>query len=211
MTIRQIAALALPLWLALAACKDKQESAPPPSAQTAAETPTAEPAAEAKPAEPAPSPADGCKDLRDNQGMAACEKACEAGVATACQYAGQLHIEEDDEATADAAALPFFQKGCEGNDGESCRMVGVFHRGGLAGLAKDETKMNELYAKAVPLFEKECEAGSKVSCNHAGDMLSAGEGVASDRPKAMTMWRKACDLGLPGACDRIKKEEGAAP
>ncbi len=196
--------------IAISACKDKTESAPPAEPKPAAE-PSAATEPSAKPDQPAPAADDGCKDERDNQGVAACEKACEGGRAAACNFAGQLHLIEDDEATADAAALPLFQKGCDGNDGESCRMLGTFYRGGLAGLAKDEAKMNEMYAKAAPLFEKECETGNKVSCKLGGDLWSGGEGVTADSAKALAMWKKGCDLGSPGACDSAKKAEGAPP
>lgn len=213
MTIVRPAALSLTLVALLVACKDTREPTPTAPAPTAPATAAATPTTPA--AAPTPPPAaadDGCADLRDNKGVAACEAACAAGSARACTFAGELHIEEDDEAVADGNALPLFQKGCDGGDGEGCRMVGVFHRGGLAGLAKDEAKMKEYYVRALPLFDKECEAGNKVSCNFAGGFYATGEGgaVAADPAKALARWKRGCELGLPGACDSAKKAEAGA-
>lgn len=153
------------LVIALAACK-KGEDKPAPLPTTPAEPASGAPAAGDPPAAAAPEE-DGCKDRRNNQGIAACEKSCDAGSAKACTWAGYLHQEEDDEAVADTNAIKLFQKACEKSDAYGCHEVGVYYRGGLGGLPKDEAKSKEYFAKALPMFEKECAAGNAGACEKA--------------------------------------------
>jgi hypothetical protein len=197
--------IALVVLSAFAGCKgNKKKITGEAAPASATDTP---PAVDTPPATDTPPAGAPCKDLRDNQGTAACETACTGGDAHACGIAGFLHLEEDPEDTADKNAAVLLQKGCDGGDGQSCNQLAVFHHSGLGGLAKDEAKMKETYAKAVPLLEKECEAGGQVSCWHAGGAYKSGLGVKADAARAKELWQKACDLGSPGACEALKKEK----
>jgi len=197
-------ALGMVVWVG--ACKgDAPASAPSPSSATAPAA-TAPPAA--VPATPPPAAtADACKDDRDNQGIKACEAACAGGNMRACGIAGVLHLTDDEEAVADANAKPLLQKACDGGDGQGCHWFAAFYRNGLGGIAKDEGKMKETYVRAGSLMEKECEAGSQVSCAMGGSLYSGGSDVPADPAKARAMLKKGCDLGSPGACEKIKKLE----
>lgn len=154
-----------------------------------------------------PPPANACKDIRENGGIAACEAACTAGDVRACGVAGQLHIEEDDEAVADANAAPLLIKACEGGDGHGCFWLAAFHRNGLGGLPKDEAKMKATYARAATQHEKACDGGDRVACAVGGDLYSGGDGGTVDDAKALALWKKGCALGSPGACESAKKAE----
>lgn len=187
------------------ACKeDAPATAPSPST---APTPTT-PATAAAPATPSPSAvADGCKDDKDNQGVKACEAACAAGSMRACAIAGVIHLTDDEETVADANAAPLLRKACEGGDGQGCHWFASFYRNGLGGIAKDEAKMKETYARAGSLMEKECQAGSRVSCAMGGSLYNGGSEVPADPAKALVMLKKGCDLGSPGACEKLKTLE----
>ncbi len=197
-------ALGMVVWVG--ACKgDAPASAPSPSSATAPAA-TAPPAA--VPATPPPAAtADACKDDEDNQGIKACEAACAGGNMRACAIAGVAHITNDEETVADANAAPLLQKACEGGDGQGCHWFAAFYRNGLGGIAKDEAKMKETYARAGSLMEKECEARSKVSCAMGGSLYSGGAEVPADPAKALAMLKKGCELGSPGACEKVKKLE----
>ena len=199
-----VLALAMVVWVG--ACKgDAPASAP---AATSATAPVATAPTAVAPATPPPAAtADACKDDRDNQGIKACEAACAGGNMRACAIAGVLHLTDDEEAVADANAAPLLQKACAGGDGQGCHWFAAFYRNGLGGIAKDEAKMKETYARAGSLMETECEAGSQVSCAMGGSLYSGGAEVRADPAKALAMLKKGCELGSPGACENVKKLE----
>jgi TPR repeat protein len=52
-------------------------------------------------------------------------------------------------------------------------------------------------------FEKRCEAGHAGMCGELALMWSKGWGGAKDRGKADALYRRACDEGVPAACEEV--------
>ena len=51
---------------------------------------------------------------------------------------------------------------------------------------------------------KACDGGSLPTCVNLGVMYDEGHGVEKSPTKAFELFKKACDLGLNYACDKLK-------
>jgi TPR repeat protein len=126
-------------------------------------------------------------------GRAGLQDACERFPGIACGLAVTGLAEEARREGAEPEwewlAL-FAQRGCDADDGPSCRILGdAFYAG--RGVSRDADKASELYAHA-------CEAGDGQACANEGMLLRAEGAWAA--PRAGQLLSRGCDLGSPEAC-----------
>jgi hypothetical protein len=63
-------------------------------------------------------------------------------------------------------------------------------------------------APADQLFELACENGFAACCSNLGLMYKRCDSLSADNTKALAYLKRACDLGLPGAC-RVLSNQGS--
>jgi TPR repeat protein len=126
-------------------------------------------------------------------------------------------------------ALRSAKQGCQGEDGFSCWLAGVFLNEGVGAL-KDEAAARELHEKSCRLndfngcnslgvfwlhgtggpksvqraaayFEKACKSKDPVSCTNWALTLREGQGVEKDEGRARELFVEACEGGNSTACN----------
>ncbi|MGI9079153.1 MAG: serine/threonine-protein kinase [Gemmatimonadaceae bacterium] len=125
-------------------------------------------------------------------------KGCSSGgSARGCLGLGILTRDRDETVRA-------FALGCgsvaTSETGGACYNLAAIYAGGTFGQAKDVNR-------AAALYKKACDAKSVDACNDLGVLYSEGARVPKDRPGALVLFEKACDLGNP-RCEGIECEEG---
>jgi len=110
-----------------------------------------------------------------------------------CSLAGRHYLEGTGgaEVTPSWAQLAW-QHGCEHDDGESCRELGMLHDQGRVVAQSNE--------RAYQLFGRGCQAGSMNSCHEQARMLRLGRGVRTNVSEANRLDTWACDHGSSAAC-----------
>jgi TPR repeat protein len=166
----------------------------------------------AKPPAPPPAPVDPAKcpdqntcdnlaaelDKTDKPAaLVARTRSCELGEKYACRDAAFAL----DRANQSAKAVPFYQKGCDLDDGECCYDLSVDYATG-DGVAKDP-------ARSLALVTKSCDLQSKLACKNLALLYDRGEGVKADAAKAFALAVKACDDG-PGVDSGMAQYVGVA-
>ena len=61
--------------------------------------------------------------------------------------------------------------------------------------------------RAVEVNRQACDGGDAAGCINLGRMYEEGHGVAQDQAKAVTLYRKACEMGLERACADANSKE----
>ena len=177
--------------LVIASCgkKDhaKSEPAAAGSAATAGSTPAAGPKRGEKPADLPPASAPGTAEV-----LAKFDAACDAGYAPACYDSGMRRAKGMGTPEDRPAALPWLEKGCNGDDGESCALMAGFYGTGDKGVPLDK-------AKAVALHTKAC-VHVPTSCRILSGYYGEGVVVPRDSPKAMALLDQACKAGDQPSC-----------
>ena len=51
------------------------------------------------------------------------------------------------------------------------------------------------------LLTKVCNGGKAKACYNLGLMYANGEGITQNKPKAVELFKKACDAGIAQACE----------
>jgi hypothetical protein len=110
-----------------------------------------------------------------------------------CSVAGRHYL----EGTGGAQVTPSWaqlawQHGCEHEDGESCRELGLLHDQGRVVAQSNE--------RAYRLFGRGCQLGSMNSCHEQARMLRLGRGVQINVSEANRLDGWACDHGSSAAC-----------
>jgi TPR repeat protein len=110
-----------------------------------------------------------------------------------CSVAGRHYL----EGTGGAQVTPSWaqlawQHGCEHEDGESCRELGLLHDQGRIVAQSNE--------RAYRLFGRGCQLGSMNSCHEQARMLRLGRGVQINVSEANRLDGWACDHGSSAAC-----------
>lgn len=124
------------------------------------------------------------------EAVRAYERACRAGSGFGCASAGQFHRKGASvEPNLERAGL-FFTRGCSLGDPASC-VLG-------AEMYADDPPADR--RRAARLAWQGCEQGIAGACVLAGEMLERMERHGGARE----MYRRACDLGEPKACDAAR-------
>jgi TPR repeat protein len=163
------------------------------------------------------------------------ELRCAKGEADDCLELGARYLRGEAGVTKDEArAAESFQKACEGGSATGCELYGKMLRDGR-GVSKDEAKAEALLAKAcgggaggactasgmaamkngnpavaVEWFSKACDANDGMGCASLGAMYLHGKGVDKDLGKAKPLLKKACDLQVAVACEKLEGIDGEA-
>jgi TPR repeat protein len=132
------------------------------------------------------------------QTPAALEQACVAGDAAACTRLGESYEfamgpfnrgRDPDQ----KAAVPFYERACNGGHGQGCwRLAAIYEKGPAA--LRDFAKAGDFYGKA-------CDAAYAQGCGDLAGMYEKGTGVAVDPERTKTLHARAVSL-VVAACDR---------
>jgi hypothetical protein len=98
------------------------------------------------------------------------------------------------------AATALFERSCAQSDGPGCYQLGTQFNIGQGGVARDEVRAGELFARARQLAEKGCTGGCQRDCATLAWMLHTGQGVPHDGPRSIALMKAACDGGSPEGC-----------
>jgi uncharacterized protein len=85
---------------------------------------------------------------------------------------------------------------CQTGDLKACVSLGTVYRYGYADIKSD-------YPRAVKLYEMACKGGLSTGCYRLGQMWRDGKGVSKDMRKAISFYKKACDMSDKYACESI--------
>jgi TPR repeat protein len=124
------------------------------------------------------------------------QKACDGGSSTGCEFYAKMLRDGRGVAKDEAKAMTLLGKACDGGAGGACTSVG------LGAMKSGDTQT------AVAKFIKACEAKDGLGCASLGAMYLHGNGVDKDLEKAKPLLKKACDLKVEVACDKLKEIGG---
>jgi len=158
---------------------------------------------------------------------------CSKGEADDCLELGARYLRGEAGVTKDETkAASLFQTACDGGSITACELYGKMLRDGR-GVPKDEAKAEALLGKAcsvgaggactalgmaamkngdsvvaVDRLTKACDANDGMGCASLGAMYLHGKGVDKDHGKAKPLLKKACDLQVAVACEKLGEIDG---
>ncbi len=113
-----------------------------------------------------------------------------------CSVAGRHFLQgTGGTSRAPSRAQLAWQHGCEHDDGESCRELGLLHDQGRVVAQHSE--------RAYQLFAQGCQFGSMASCHEQARMLRLGRGAPENLAEATRLDLWACDHGSAPACRQM--------
>ena len=122
-------------------------------------------------------------------------RSCELGFAPGCTKYGAYLFAGD--AVDPARARSLVQQACYAGDAEGCGYLGVAMRDGIGGPADA--------AGANRYLERACEAGFLVWCSELAAALVKGTGgIEVDIPRAVDLFKTACEGGWQKACENAE-------
>ena len=126
--------------------------------------------------------------------------ACEQETGLGCYQLAKISEKEENE----AQATQFYEKACQYDHSESCRILGVRH---LTGKGVPVSIEN-----AAPFFLKGCGYGDRLSCEKIAAFYEEGKGVTKDISLALERHKQACGLSSANSCLRAGQiiQENAA-
>ncbi len=141
----------------------------------------------------------GAEEVEDSQ------KACDTGMAVACQNFGDLYYKGQKVKQDHIKAANYYGKACDGGYFGGCSALAFMYEEGQ-GVKQD-------YAKAVKLYAKACKGYSFKGCHRSGIMYKNGlGGTEQNFLKAKEFFTKACIDGDPRAPEIYEKLfEGQTP
>jgi uncharacterized protein len=131
----------------------------------------------------------GGKVKDEKKGLELLLKACDGKSGFGCEIYGRALEQGKGIAPDPAAAVTYWQKGCDLGAGGACRSLA---------LKKETTD-----PARIPLLEKACDKNDNLGCMGLGAAyLHGNQGAPQDLAKAKQYMQKACDLGAKSACDK---------
>lgn len=137
--------------------------------------------------------------------------ACSGGSAAACDTVGQQVARGDHVLRDWRRASALYQQACDGEEGDGCLRLAGLHvdsRGRAHGVPLDSLV-------AVSLLDRACNLGTTRGCVELGDMYLEKDSVVAgadsvkpagplqDIPRAIGLYRRACDGDGRAGCDRL--------
>jgi hypothetical protein len=124
--------------------------------------------------------------------------ACFSTDARQCSVAGRHYM----NGTGGAQAMPEWAKsawdhGCQANDGESCKELGLLHERGTLVAADPRA--------AAAFFNRGCQLGSMAACHEQARGFRLGVGVAVNAAEANRLDEWACNYGNSAACVQMSE------
>jgi TPR repeat protein len=93
------------------------------------------------------------------------------------------------------SALYFGEKSCHLGNKDWCFESADIIYSGKMGLKPD-------VQKSIPLLIDSCETGEVKGCFYLGFIYEKGEGVEKNKEKSLNFYKKACELGHAGSCQK---------
>jgi TPR repeat protein len=100
----------------------------------------------------------------------------------------------------DTAALPLLEKSCDQPNGSGCYELATIFNVGKNGVAPNEARAAELFARAAKLLPSECQSGCQRDCVTLGWMLHTAQAVAHDGARSIALLTKACESSVGQGC-----------
>lgn len=123
------------------------------------------------------------------------ERACPQ-IRSACNSLGLLLV-RGPGAHDPQRAQSLFRDACE-EIPEACNNLGMVLLDAPTPIVRDAIQ-------AALLFQQACDRGAAQGCMNVGLMLSRGDGLKQDLPRARAILRKACAAGSYGACQEMQR------
>ncbi|PHS39625.1 MAG: hypothetical protein COB07_06135 [Sulfurovum sp.] len=98
------------------------------------------------------------------------KKACDGGIAVACNKLGMIYYAGRGVEQSDQKALELYTKACDGNDFRGCVFLGFMYQNGL-GVKYNDLKAAEFYAKA-------CNGDDALGCQNLGILYAKDENLS---------------------------------
>lgn len=127
--------------------------------------------------------------------LAKFDAACTAGAAKACFDSGMRRAKGMGTTADRVAALTWLEKGCTGDDMESCNLLAGFLATGDQGVSKDTKRAFDLHAKACPRLA--------AACTSLSFFYGSGEVVPKDIAKAVSLLEQGCNGGDGAGCEKL--------
>lgn len=125
----------------------------------------------------------------DNQ-LAFLTKACAAGHGRGCLRAGQL-LDEDGPREDDAKAVGFYERACDSEIFDGCRLAAMMYDEGTEVAEKSAGLTERLFKRAAVGYDAECGRGSGSSCQYAAMLYATGKGVDRNLRKVKKRQKQA--------------------
>ena len=124
-----------------------------------------------------------------------CQAECDKGNGESCYNAGYYLLGFSKSGSLARsrdmkAAVAFFRKGCDANNGDACNFLALAYIYG----EQYETGIRLDRPKSLALATKGCDLGSAMSCHNLGVGWSRGDYYGDDGAKALGFFSKACSL-----------------
>lgn len=156
------------------------------------------------------------------------KRACDMGFAHGCTELGGMYGGGAGKRANPERAAAAYEKACKGNDPEGCMELGVSYENGI-GVDKDLARAVELYGRgcqvgfqpactylgdmyahgtgvtadvehAAQLYDDACMENVADACLHLAELYEGPDANEKGLAMALTLNRKACDLGDPKGC-----------
>jgi len=119
---------------------------------------------------------------------------CADGIGHACVMLGIAHQVGKRAPKDEAAAVTYFEKGCDLGEGSGCWYAGSCHLQGR-GTTKD-------VARAITLLTKACDKEEKNGCLDLGEAYQ--KRTPPDVPRALEAYDRGCKLDYDWCCNRAR-------
>lgn len=131
--------------------------------------------------------------------VAALERECQSGRASACTALGDAYRDGGEY----TRAARVYQQACDSGHSEGCGALASAYANGV-GVVKDSTR-------AAALFKQACDGGVMTACVDLGVLYDQGTGVPKDLKRAIALYELGCQKGATGGCFNragLFREEG---
>lgn len=138
-------------------------------------------------AQPDPKPVPPCNP---EDGVGACEAACDAGVQESCAFLGLLLLRDGQHDKAE----PLLTRACAARIALGCGGLGSLH------------VLRKAWEPAREYLERGCSMGDGLACESLGGLVQGGGGapapadVTRALQEAVPLYRRACELGATRGC-----------
>ncbi|MCA9565044.1 MAG: sel1 repeat family protein, partial [Myxococcales bacterium] len=119
------------------------------------------------------------------------ERACDAGVSTACDRLGQYYIGEGEA----EQGLPYFERSCARLSGFGCMQLATYYSAGV-GVPQSSTRYLEL-------LEQACQYNNGDACYSVAYELGIGPTQSATNARVRPLVERACRLGSAVGCQAV--------
>jgi len=140
-----------------------------------------------------------------DQAVALLHRGCDGGDIRGCLFLGFMYRDGKGVSKDAPQALALIRRGCDSGIMNGCVALGKIYRDGIGGTIW--TGVMKDIPQAVTLFLKACDGGNADGCLFLGEVYESGDGVLTNKPKAVELYRKACAIeSYSDACDKLPEK-----